>query len=144
MPRTATSTQFDVRLKETLKKSGYSLTEPRRIVFDALVNGPISHARLADSVNERMDRATVYRTLDLYERLGIVNRIWHGFKSHVELSEIFLPHHHHAVCQRCGRAADIVSSQLEQLLAHIAKEHGFLAVEHSVEMSGYCSDCHKQ
>lgn len=142
MIATSSNIQLEARLKETLKKSRYSLTEPRRVIFEALLAGPVSHARLADSVGERMDRATVYRTLDLYERLGVVNRIWHGFKSHVELSEIFLPHHHHAVCQRCGRATDIVSPELEQLLTKIARQNNFLAVEHSVEVSGYCKDCH--
>lgn len=136
------TSQHEDRLKKTLKKSGYSVTAPRQIVFDNLLDGPISRARLADMISETMDRATVYRTLDLFEKIGIVNRIWHNFESRVELSEIFVPHHHHAVCQRCGKASDIVSSELEQELTRIAKKHNFLAVEHRLELSGYCENCH--
>lgn len=136
------TTSLHHRFEETLKAAGRSLTAPRRAVFRALLEGPATPAQLAVSLQGSMDRASVYRTVELFEQLGVVNRIWHGFKSHIELSEIFLPHHHHAICQRCGAVLDLTSTELEQALARLAKTHGFLTVEHSVELSGYCSECH--
>ena len=130
------------KLQETLKASRFSLTKSRRLVFQKLHDlGPLSVADLSDACQPQVDRATVYRSVDLFERLGVVNRIWHGFKNHVELSEIFTPHHHHAVCQNCGRTIDITSQALESLVANIAKEHAFITVNHSVELSGYCKNC---
>ncbi|HVI69133.1 MAG TPA: transcriptional repressor, partial [Magnetospirillaceae bacterium] len=64
-----------------------------------------------------------------------------GFKHQVELSEIFTPHHHHARCQNCGQTTDIASPELESALSKLAKEHDFLALNHSVELLGYCQKC---
>lgn len=131
------------KLKQTLKESAFSVTKSRSKVFLHLLNtGPVSVGQLSKHLSADLDRATVYRTIELFERLGIVNRIWHGFKTQIELSEIFTPHHHHAVCQNCGKTIDIAHQELEALLAKIAKERNFITVNHSVELSGYCPNCH--
>lgn len=130
------------RFTTTLKDSGYSSTSARRLVFHKLAEGPIAHAELASALSRTIDRATAYRALDLFERLGIINRVHHGTTPRVELSEVFLPHHHHATCQRCGKVVDLSSSELETAISAMAKRQNFLAVEHSVELIGYCSDCH--
>ena len=130
------------RLQTTLKSSGYSVTQPRKQVFEALLSsGPITTATLSQKCIETLDRATVYRTIALFERLGVVNRIWHGFKSQLELSEIFTPHHHHAVCQNCGKTIDLVSPDLENAISKISREHGFLPLGHVIELTGYCQAC---
>jgi Fur family ferric uptake transcriptional regulator len=130
------------KLRSTLKAAKYSATKPRVAVFSQLAaNGPLSVGALAGQLTPDVDRATVYRTVELYEKLGIVNRIWHGFKHQVELSEIFTPHHHHALCQNCGKTIDIASPELEATLAKLGKSHHFLALSHSVELLGYCKDC---
>jgi Fur family transcriptional regulator, ferric uptake regulator len=129
------------RFNATLKQAKKSMTEPRRLIFTHLLQGPASIAEMAESLAESVDRTSVYRTIELFDRLGIVNRVWHGFKDQVELSEVFIPHHHHAVCERCGTAIDIISNDLEALLSKVAKSQGFLMVEHSVEITGYCARC---
>ena len=130
------------KLKTTLKAAKFSATKPRVAVFTQLAtHGPLSVGALAQGLSDTVDRATVYRTVELFEKLGIVNRIWHGFKHQVELSEIFTPHHHHALCQNCGQTIDIASPELEATLAKLAKTQHFLAVSHSVELLGYCQKC---
>lgn len=130
------------RLTETLKSSGYSITQPRKQVFDELCKtGPLTTAKLSQNCAKILDRATVYRTVTLFERLGIVNRIWHGFKSQLELSEIFTPHHHHAVCQNCGKNIDIINPELESVISSISREHNFLTIGHVIELTGYCEQC---
>lgn len=130
------------KLVSTLRASRVSATKSRLHVFNKLAQrGPQSVGTLARTCEPEVDRATVYRTIELFEKLGIVNRIWHGFKHQIELSEIFTPHHHHAVCQNCGHTVDITSPELESTLAQLAKTHGFLAVSHSVELIGYCQNC---
>jgi Fur family ferric uptake transcriptional regulator len=132
------------KLKQTLKDANSSATKKRIVVFVGLLNNvPLSVGSLTRKLEDQVDRATVYRTIELYEKLGVVNRIWHGFKNQIELSEIFTPHHHHAVCQNCGRTLDITSSELESALAMLGKKHNFLTVSHSVELSGYCERCQK-
>lgn len=132
------------KLKQTLKQAGSSATKSRVVIFSSLQqNGPVGLGKLIADVRKQTDRATVYRTVDLFEKLGIVNRIWYGAEPLVELSEIFTPHHHHALCQNCGNAIDLTSSELESVLAALAKKHHFLALNHSVELSGYCSNCQR-
>ena len=130
------------RLKATLKEAHFGATRNRVLIFTNLSdNGPSTIGALVEALKKDVDRATVYRTIDLFERLGIVNRIWHGPEHQIELSEIFTPHHHHASCQQCGRTIDIASPELEAALTYLAKKHHFLALTHSVEVAGYCADC---
>lgn len=129
------------KLAVALQAAHYSATKPRIAVFTKLIGDPVSVSTLADKLNGEVDRATVYRTVELFEKLGIVNRTWHGFKHHIELSEIFTPHHHHAVCQNCMATIKITDQSLETALTAIAKEHNFLTVGHSVELIGYCQKC---
>lgn len=130
------------KVKSTLKETKNSATKGRLAVFSHLAtSGPISVGNLATELQNEVDRATVYRTIELYEKLGIVNRIWHGFKHQVELSEIFTPHHHHAQCQQCGKTTDITSPELESALTNLSKKHGFLTLNHAVELNGYCANC---
>lgn len=130
------------KLRDTLKVAHFSATKPRLEVFNQLATkGPLSVGSLAQALQSNVDRATTYRTIELFEKLGIVNRIWHGFKHQIELSEIFTPHHHHALCQHCGKTIDIASPELEATLSRVAREHNFLAVSHSVELIGYCQNC---
>lgn len=130
------------KLKQTLKQAGSSATKSRQLIFSELQkSGPASITGLTDALGSQTDRATVYRTVELFEKLGIINRIWQGSTNQIELSEIFTPHHHHAVCQNCGRVVDLTSSELESVLAALAKQHKFLALSHAVELSGYCSRC---
>jgi Fur family transcriptional regulator, ferric uptake regulator len=131
------------KLKSTLKQAGSGATSTRVAIFSTLQNGPITIGQMLLDVGKKADRATVYRTIDLFEKLGIVNRIWYGSEPLVELSEIFVQHHHHALCQNCGSAIDVYSGELESTLAALAKKYDFLALSHSVEISGYCQDCQK-
>lgn len=130
------------KVKSTLKEANCGATKGRIAVFTALAqHGPVSVGDLATLLQNTADRATVYRTIELFEKLGIVNRIWHGFKHQVELSEIFTPHHHHATCQNCGKTIDVSSPELEAALTAVIKRHRFLTLTHSVELTGYCTNC---
>ena len=91
-------------LANILKKNGASLTATRVAVFNLLLNQePQSMAVLAKRAVGKADRATLYRTIELFERLGIVNRLNIGWKYKIELSEAFSGHHHHFYCTNCGR-----------------------------------------
>src|SRR3990167_8778181 len=129
-------------LKAILKKHDYSLTKPRQLVFKTLQqNQPLNAARLARHLDTKIDRASSYRTLALFEKLGIVQRVWLGFKSHFELSDAFSPHHHHLTCLSCGAVVAIEDANLENNLSAIAGRYGFAGQAHHVEINGQCSVC---
>jgi Fur family ferric uptake transcriptional regulator len=133
---------MDNLLHKTLKNAGYSLTLPRRAVFEYLVSrGPVSVNDLIDATLPRADRASIYRTLELFRKLEIIQDMVIGGQKVIELSESFSTHHHHLTCTSCGRTIDITDKAIERRLDAIAAHHGFTPTNHQVEVSGLCPNC---
>src|ERR1700759_5537066 len=92
------------RLQTTLKDHHQSLTAARVHVFEALQgHEPQTMHPIVEACRGGPDRASVYRAIALFERLGIVQRLQMGWKYKLELSDAFTHHHHHLTCLRCGR-----------------------------------------
>jgi Fur family ferric uptake transcriptional regulator len=86
--------------------------------------------------------ASVYRTVDVFERLGIITRIPNGWKYRLELGEAFHSHHHHATCRMCGGSIPLAAdSALEAQLHEIARNQHFTLESHQIELSGTCASC---
>ncbi len=50
-------------------------------------------------------------------------------------------HHHHLVCRRCGRAEEVQGRAIERWADEVAREYGYVEVDHTVEVFGVCADC---
>ncbi|HVU59275.1 MAG TPA: Fur family transcriptional regulator [Candidatus Saccharimonadales bacterium] len=131
------------QLKSALRDHGYSLTLPRRVVFEALQGQePQTMRELVAGCADRIDRATLYRTVALFEQLGIVQRLQIGWKYKLELAGAFAPHHHHLSCSRCGAIIVLPEdSVIEARLHALAHARQFLAQDHQLEIRGLCADC---
>ena len=132
-------------LKSILKKDGASLTKPRKVVFDLMFNqGPQSMQVLVQRARGKVDRATIYRTIELFERLGIVRRLNIGWKYKIELSDLFTGHHHHMYCTNCGQVFDLPDNpMLETMIDSVTAKSGFAARGHQLEVFGLCANCSK-
>jgi len=132
-------------LRSLLKENGSSLTKPRKIVFDLLLNQePQSMQVLSKRAEGKVDRATVYRTVELFEELGIARRLNIGWKYKIELSDVFTGHHHHMFCTNCGRTYDLAeNSMLETMIDTVAAKSGFAPRGHQLEIYGHCQNCSK-
>lgn len=130
-------------LKDKLKEHGYSLTAPRLAVFDSLVGRePQSMGYVIDKVGKTADRASVYRTVELYEKLGIIKRLHIGWKYKLELSDAFSHHHHHLTCTNCGKIIPLVEDPIfERSIKLLALKERFLPKEHQLEIQGICEQC---
>jgi Fur family transcriptional regulator, ferric uptake regulator len=130
-------------LQKILKDNGYSLTKPRQLVCEFLQdNDPLAMRELVNKAGGRIDRASLYRTVALFEKLGIVQRIYIGWKYKIELSDIFTHHHHHISCLKCGKIVAITEEdKIEQLIANLAAKHNFVAQNHQLEIRGLCPNC---
>ncbi|HEY4963243.1 MAG TPA: Fur family transcriptional regulator [Candidatus Saccharimonadales bacterium] len=128
---------------KALDASDLSLTKPRLLVFDTLSeNGPLSMKELVERIDGKIDRASVYRIITVFEELGIVNRINIGWKYKIELSEKFSSHHHHLNCLRCGKTIDIEPPKLvESAIEDLAHEYQFEIKSHQIDVTGICHDC---
>lgn len=123
--------------------NGYSITKPRQVVFDALTTHEnLTMSELVTEVSGACDRASVYRTIELFESLNIVQRVAIGWKYKLELSSIFRDHHHHAVCTICNGVLEFDETrEIETALAQLAQSLEFDITEHSLELQGRCKKC---
>lgn len=130
------------QLRATLKQHGQSLTEPRRQIFEALYGKEPQTLRELTLACSAIDRTSVYRTVALFERLGIVRRLPIGWKYKLELTDAFSRHHHHLTCLRCERIISFDERpELANELAVIARRHDFQMQDHQVEIQGLCERC---
>lgn len=128
---------------DALKEAGQSVTKPRLQVFEALhrANGPVAVSALAGMLENQVDRASVYRTVALFRRLGFVRDVAVGWRPMVELGDRFDTHHHHLTCSNCGGSAVFEDKNLEAVLVKLAREQGYVLETHQVELSGRCTTC---
>jgi len=130
-------------LKAILKQNGHSLTKPRKTVFNLLLGQkPQTMNELIKKAGKRVDRASIYRTVSLYENLGLVHKLNIGWKYKIELSDAFLGHHHHFYCTNCGQTYSLPASpMLETMIDTVAKKSDFSPHGHQLEIYGFCQKC---
>jgi Fur family ferric uptake transcriptional regulator len=87
--------------------------------------------------------ATIYRTMHLLEKMGMVKRF--DFSDGVARYELLGKdddgHHHHLVCMSCGEVARIEECFLREIESRIAATNGFTTVTHKLEFFGLCPRC---
>ena len=146
-PRHETQYRFDVPdpIVRTLDASGHRLTEPRRAVAE-LVDARTGHFSaadlMADAITRRpgIGRATIFRALDLFIELGVVERI--DLPSGDHAYDVCEPeHHHHVVCSTCGKSTEIYDRGVRSLTKKIAKRTGYTIDRHRIELFGLCPTC---
>jgi Fur family transcriptional regulator, ferric uptake regulator len=128
-----------------LDRAGYRLTEPRRSLATLIADqtGHFTAATLVEAARDRrlgVGRATVFRTLEVLEDLGAVERLDLPTGEHAYVG-CEPAHHHHVVCSRCGRTDEIEDAGLRAVVADIARATGYRVDEHRLELFGLCPDC---
>ncbi|HET7704047.1 MAG TPA: Fur family transcriptional regulator [Candidatus Limnocylindrales bacterium] len=128
-----------------LDRAGYRLTAPRLAVADLIAthDGHFTASDLADAARDRqlgISRATLFRALDLLIELGVVERLDLPSGEHA-----YVPcapaHHHHVVCSRCGRTAEVGDAGLSGAVGEIERQSGFRIDAHRLELFGLCRHC---
>ena len=86
--------------------------------------------------------ASVYRALDGLAELGLVQRVDLGDGvARFEPAHSGGEHHHHLVCDDCGKVEPFEDPALENALARVAGGRGYVAGGHEVLVRGACGDC---
>lgn len=99
------------------------------------------HTRLS-SQGSGIGLATVYRQLHALAKTGLADTIQHDGRQLFRLCDARRRHHHHLVCERCGKTVEIAPPD-EAWLTAVAKKHGFTVSSHTVEVFGLCPDCQR-
>ena len=135
-------------LLDELSRRGVRITAQRRAVLEAMeqAGGHLDAAELLERASKRaegLDRATVYRTIDLLKRLGLVDELdlmhVEGEKHYYEIRPD--KEHAHATCVECGRVEEFASPLLEQIRREVSRGLGFEVEVARLEIGGRCARC---
>jgi Fe2+ or Zn2+ uptake regulation protein len=128
--------------EDKLRASGQSVTAARKAVYAALQDQePLTMRELVECV-QTVDKASVYRTISLFEKLGIVQRLQTGWKYKLELTDDFHEHHHHATCLICEKSFVLPEDEsLESEVRKLVNGLGFTIKSHQLEIQGNCTNC---
>lgn len=151
MARLTTAEAADLleRFRTYLREHRLPATTQRDQIASAVFGAP-DHLTAA-AVHQRLKRegtrigiATVYRTLDLLARSGLV-RV-HEFGDGFRRYEGATPQgsHGHLVCVECGGVEEFTNERLERMLPIIADEQRFRYRTHRVELHGTCHACQRR
>jgi Fur family ferric uptake transcriptional regulator len=133
--------------RRRLAEAGHRSSAPRAEVIDAIAE--LGCAVTARDIHERLRArdsgiglASIYRTLELLDRLRLVQRC--GVGEGVARYEPALPtgeHHHHLVCDSCGSVTAFADEDLERAIEHLAARFAHSVDGHDVTLRGECPDC---
>jgi Fur family ferric uptake transcriptional regulator len=135
-------------LLQELANRGIRITAQRRLMVET-IQASMDHldaASLLDLARRRspgIDRATVYRTLELLKKLGLIDELdlmhLHGEKHYYEAKT--QRDHIHLACFHCKTVQEFSSPLLEKLKDEIARSAGFHSRVIRLEMGGMCQAC---
>jgi Fur family transcriptional regulator, ferric uptake regulator len=133
--------------RDTLERDGYRLSAPRTAVVETLatLGCSVTAKEIADRLHERGEDvgvASIYRTLDLLDRLRLARRV--DAAEGVARYEPIDPsgdHHHHIVCERCGRVTAFEDHDLEAAIEQLAQRVEYSIDAHDVTLRGKCPSC---
>lgn len=145
------------QVRHRLRENVSRWTQPRDIILDILARTKkhLSAKEIYDilySTHPGIGLTTVYRTLELFHRLRVVQKVTtpDGQSRYQLRSEESQEHHHHLVCIRCGKIIDYqdfaeeefeLVKKTEQVLS---QKHNFLILDHNIEFLGLCEKCRKE
>jgi Fur family ferric uptake transcriptional regulator len=134
------------RLAGQLRQQSRKVTGPRRAILELLSaqKHPISIRRIHELMSDSScDLATVYRSMKMLDRIGMVKRFDFGdglaryeLNRHVDGG-----HHHHLICTGCAKVVEIEACFPSELEEKIAAGNGFARITHKLEFFGVCPNC---
>jgi len=143
-------TEIPGRLQAQLAERGIRMTDQRRAILSVIetANKHLDASQIlrkAQKMDTSVDRATVYRTLKLLKRHGLIDELdlmhlnGEGHYYERKLSQ----EHIHIACLRCGKITEFVSPRFDDLKGQIEQECRFHIAVARLEIGGYCNSCRR-
>jgi Fur family peroxide stress response transcriptional regulator len=129
---------------DILKDKGLKVTPQRLAIYTCLRNS-YSHPTAEDIYKEvvvsnpSISLATVYKTLDSFSKVGLVNEL-HIVNEHSNY-DAHMEQHSHLICSHCQKIFDYTGSSLSSLSDAVAKESGFDIQSSCFTFYGICPEC---
>jgi len=138
--------------------ASFRLTNPREIVLNILknTNKHLSAEEIyidAIKINPSIGLTTIYRTLDLFTQIGVVQKIDFGDgRARYELTNNprKKDHHHHLICMKCKTIlnyTDFVNEELELMKKTepaLSTKYQFKIFYHTIHFYGVCKKCQQE
>ena len=134
-------------MRRTIERHGVRLTPQRSAIVEALTgfSGIFSVADLQKVLAEShpdLGRATLFRAIDLFVKLGVLEKV------HRETAEDgyivgMTGHHHHLICRQCGEVRHIDLCPIQADIDELIMKEGYSDAIHRFEIEGLCSHCRK-
>jgi Fur family ferric uptake transcriptional regulator len=86
---------------------------------------------------------SIYRSLDLFESLGVIFKITNGSNVKYKLCEL-QDHHHHIVCKTCGHVVEFEFCDISSWSEKVRESTGYEVTDHQLNFYGLCKDCQKE
>jgi Fe2+ or Zn2+ uptake regulation protein len=135
-------------LQSELRTRGIRLTKQRRVVVQVMETasrhmdaGEILD--VAQKIDSNITRVTVYRTLELLKKLGLIDELdLLHLRGHRHFYESHGPRDHiHVACIHCGKVREFESDLYEELKQQISRDCGIEISISRTEVGGICNDC---
>ena len=133
---------------QKIQMQGHLLTNQRRLLLDLIrdAEGHVDAKELfqrAHARDESIGPATVYRSLNLFKQLGLVDERRLGkLRCYYEIKQS--TEHQHLLCQGCGKVIEFQNPYLNKLIKAVQREHGFKITKAEVYLEGYCPNCEEK
>lgn len=129
------------------RRSGRRSTEQRELIRQIIQQAGehLDADKIYEQARQRapsISLSTVYRNLQLFKEMGLVEEHQFGNRRHYET--VPQARHHHLLCLGCGRVFEFKYPSIERLKSTISKEEGFRVTDAEVRLSGYCPDCQER
>ena len=143
-------TEIPGRLQALLAQRGIRMTGPRRAILNVIetANKHLDASQIlrkAQRSDPSVDRSTVYRTLGLLKRQGLIDELdlMHlNGEGHYYERKLGRDHIHMA-CLRCGKITEFVSERFDSLKSQLEQECRFRILVARLEVGGYCTECRR-
>lgn len=135
-------------IKDSLRERGVRLTRQRQILLE-LIDKSGKHLDaeslylMAKEQDPKLNRVTVYRTLKLLKKGGLVDELdlmHYGGDQHYYETRL-KQEHAHVICLRCGKVEEFFGEPLQKLRRQVEAHFGFQVLLARTEIGGYCSHC---
>src|SRR3954468_14072726 len=135
-------------IEVSLKQRGVRLTRQRQILLD-LIDKSGKHLdaeslyHMAQALDPKLNRVTVYRTLKMLKAGGLVDELdlmHYGGDQHYYETRL-KQEHAHVICLRCGKVEEFFGEPLQRLRKQIESHFGFQVLLARTEVGGYCAHC---
>ena len=132
----------------SLNTAGLRATNQRALLLELIRQGK-GHLdadelyRRAREKQPRLSLSTVYRSLQMFKKLGLVEEL-HFDDAHHRYEVKPSVEHHHLVCLGCGRIVEFQYPLTRYIKRNVAGAKDFEIIDTELRMTGYCSECRQR